>query len=167
MMMIRRMIPADWEPMRQIYAHYIEHTTITFDVQVPDAEAYARKMQAICEEGIAWTFEDDGRVVGFCYAHRWKEKGAYAGTRETTVYVHPAEKGRGIGSRLMKQLITDAEAQGVHALIACITCPNTASEQLHEKLGFVPVSRFREVGQKFGTWLDVADYQLLLPMKAE
>ena len=67
----------------------------------------------------------------------------------------------------MKQLITDAEAQGVHALIACITCPNTASEHLHENLGFVPVSRFREVGQKFGTWLDVADYQLLLPANAK
>lgn len=167
MMVIRRMIPADWEPMHQIYAYYIEHTTITFDVQIPDMEAYARKMRDICEEGIAWTCEDDGRVVGFCYAHRWKEKEAYAGTRETTVYVHPDEKGRGIGLRLMKQLITDAEAQGVHALIACITCPNTASEHLHENLGFVPVSRFREVGQKFGTWLDVADYQLLLPANAK
>lgn len=166
-MEIRRMLPEDMEPVRQIYSYYIEHTTVTFDLQVPSPEDYTLKQDQIRQEGMAWVCEEQGRITGFCYAHRWKEKEAYARTWETTVYVHPEEKGHGIGTALMRRLIADAEAHGAHALIACITCPNPDSERLHHHLGFVPVSRFREVGRKFDTWLDVADYQLLLPVKAE
>lgn len=165
--MIRRMQGSDLEQVRRIYAYYVEHTTVTFDLLPPSSEAYEAKMMAILGEGMAWGMEQEGEITGFCYAHKWKEKEAYARTLETTVYIHPDRRGNGVGRELMLQLIADAEAHGVHALIACITCPNTASEHLHERLGFEQVSRFREVGRKFDIWLDVADYQLLLPRNTQ
>ena len=106
--------------------------------------------------------EENGRVAGYCYAHAWKEKQAYSRTAETTVYLHPDSTGRGMGRQLMTALVDSCRQKGLHVLIACITVPNEASVRLHESLGFRQVSRFNEVGQKFGRWLDVYDFQLTL-----
>ena len=101
-------------------------------------------------------------VVGYCYAHAWKEKAAYKYTLETTVYLSPGYKGKGIGRQLMERLIEECRVGGYHALIACITEGNEASCSLHEKLGFRKVSHFEKVGLKFGRWLDVVDYELII-----
>ena len=101
-------------------------------------------------------------MVGYCYAHTWKEKAAYKYTLETTVYLSPRYKGKGIGRQLMERLIEECRVGGYHALIACITEGNEASYSLHEKLGFRKVSHFEKVGLKFGRWLDVVDYELII-----
>ena len=75
------------------------------------------------------------RSWGYCYAHAWKEKAAYKYTLETTVYLSPRYKGKGIGRQLMERLIEECRAGGYHALIACITEGNEASCSLHEKAG--------------------------------
>jgi len=101
-------------------------------------------------------------VAGYCYAHGWKTKAAYRYTLETTVYLSPDYFGRGIGKRLMRELIEACRRNGYRALIACITAGNEASIALHTGLGFKQVSHFEQVGRKFGRWLDVVDYELLL-----
>ena len=101
-------------------------------------------------------------MVGYCYAHLWKERVAYSQTLETTIYLHPDYCHRGIGKRLMQQLIEQCRAQGFHALIACITGGNEGSIALHQSLGFEQRSCFKEVGHKFGAWLDVVDLELIL-----
>ena len=101
-------------------------------------------------------------MLGYCYAHGWKKKQAYRQTAETTVYVKKGHTGKGIGQALMQQLIDASQKAGLHVLIACITYPNESSVRLHEKLGFKQVSRFNEVGRKFGQWLDIYDFQLVL-----
>ncbi|MDE6403235.1 MAG: GNAT family N-acetyltransferase, partial [Muribaculaceae bacterium] len=68
----------------------------------------------------------------------------------------------GIGRELMKELIAECRRRGFHSLIACITAENTVSCAFHERLGFVRVSHFKEVGYKSGRKLDVVDYQLIL-----
>lgn len=109
--------------------------------------------------------EADGRVVGYCYAHPWKERPAYGHTLETTIYLSPGYTGRGLGRQLMLRLIDDCRAlPHCRALIACITAENRASCVLHCRLGFEQVSCFRSVGHKFGRWLDVVDYELLFPL---
>ena len=108
-------------------------------------------------------YVDQDEVVGYCYAHTWKERSAYRYTLETTVYLSPGHTGKGIGMLLMKKLIGACRENGYRALIACITEGNEASNILHEKLGFKQVSHFKKVGLKFDRWLDVADYELLLP----
>ena len=109
-----------------------------------------------------FVYETDGIVVGYCYAHAWKERAAYRYTAETTVYLSPAYKGRGIGTLLMQKLIEECRNKNYRALIACITDDNTASKSLHIRLGFKQVSHFKKVGLKFDRWLDVVDYELLL-----
>lgn len=80
----------------------------------------------------------------------------------TTVYLTPEACHKGIGPLLMTHLIDECRRQGYHALIACITADNLSSLRFHHRLGFRQVSRFSEVGLKFGRWLDVIDLELIL-----
>ena len=89
-------------------------------------------------------------------------KDAYSRTLETTVYVSPEYTGRGIGKQLMNELIRICRERNFLTLIACITEGNESSFRLHEKLGFERVSHFKKVGMKFGKYLDVIDYELIL-----
>ena len=109
-----------------------------------------------------FVYEENNEILGYCYVHHWKEKAAYKYTLETTVYLSPNAKGKGIGTLLMTKLIDICKEQGYHNLIACITSGNEASFKLHTKLGFKKVSHFHEVGLKFNQWLDVIDYELIL-----
>ena len=101
-------------------------------------------------------------MVGYCYAHAWKERVAYSHTLETTIYLHPQYCHQGIGTLLMQRLIALCRAQGVHVLIVCITGGNEGSIALHRALGFEQQSCFKEVGRKLGAWLDVVDLALIL-----
>lgn len=149
-MLIRSVELRDVDAITDIYNGYVTGGSATFETEpVGTAEMRsriagisARFPYLVCEEG--------GRVAGYCYAHGWKTKAAYRYTLETTVYLSPDYLGRGIGKRLMRELI------------ACITAGNEASIALHTGLGFKQVSHFEQVGRKFGRWLDVVDYELLL-----
>ena len=81
---------------------------------------------------------------------------------ETTIYITQQAQSKGIGRQLMAQLIQAARELGVHVLIACITDTNTPSCAFHQSLGFSQASHFHEVGNKFGQWLGVIDYELIL-----
>ena len=111
-------------------------------------------------KGLVW--EEDGEIAGYCYAHPWKERAAYHNTLETTVYLSPKHFRKGIGSKLMQQLITHCRADDKKVLIACITANNEASIKMHEALGFKQASYFSKVGEKLGQTLDVIDMQLTL-----
>ena len=159
---IRQALPHDGAQLAQIYNHYITETAITFETEEVDAEEMTGRIRSISEEGPYLVYELNNQIVGYAYCHKWKARAAYSLSYETTVYVRPGFERQGIGSSLMERLIEDCRAQGIHALIACITHPNEPSERLHEKLGFTRVSLFREVGRKGGSWLDVQDMELLL-----
>ena len=145
-----------------IYNHYIATTTITFETEQLSVPTMTERIRAIATDNPCYVYESDGNVLGYCYAHPWKGKAAYNNTCETTVYLAPGNEHKGIGTQLMNKLIEDCRQRGVHVLIACITGGNEASNVMHEKLGFKRVSDFKEVGRKFGKWLDVVDYELIL-----
>ena len=143
--MIRPMTLHDIAEIVAIYAHYVNNTVITFDTEVPSEAEMRQRLAPVIENFPAWVCVEDGKVIGYCYAHEWKTKKAYNTTVETTIYLHPDYPGRGYGRSLMNQLI-----------------PNAPSVKLHEKLHFKQVSSFHEVGRKFDRWLDVADYELII-----
>lgn len=160
--MIRTVTLNDAQAIADIYNEYILHTCITFETEAISTSEMTNRIRTISSAYPYFVYETNGEILGYCYAHGWKEKQAYQQTAETTVYVKSGYTHQGIGLSLMQQLIDASRKSGLHTLVACITYPNEASVRLHEKLGFRQVSRFYEVGRKFGQWLDIYDFQLIL-----
>ena len=105
---------------------------------------------------------NDRVVVGYAYASKWKGRCAYRFAVESTVYLDTAQQGRGIGKALYIALLNELRARSLHTVIGGIALPNPASIALHERLGFEPVARFKQVGFKQERWIDVGYWQLLL-----
>jgi len=103
------------------------------------------------------------RILGFALVSPFRDRPAYATTVENSVYVCRAARGRGVGEDLLRQLIALAAESGFHALIARIVGENASSIRLHEKCGFTLVGTEIEVGRKQGVWLDVVEYQYVMP----
>jgi phosphinothricin acetyltransferase len=106
------------------------------------------------------------RLAGFASYGTFRAWPAYKYTVEHSVYVHRDHRGKGIGIALMRQLIDAARSQDYHVMVGGIDAMNAASVRLHEKLGFVLAGTIRHAGYKFGRWLDLAFYQLLLETPA-
>lgn len=160
--MIRNVVLADAEAITAIYNKYITDTTVSFETKPLTVTEMAERIRDISSHYPYYVYEEDGKILGYCYAHRWKERAAYSHTYETTIYLASENRGCRIGSRLMHRLIDSCREQGCHALIACITEENEDSLQFHTHLGFKQVSCFEQVGIKFGKLLDVVDMELLL-----
>ena len=107
--------------------------------------------------------DEAGSLVAFASWGTFRAFPAYKYTVEHSVYVHRDHRGRGLGKLLMEELVRRAQAAGVHVMIGCIDATNAGSIALHERLGFAHTGTFRQVGFKFGRWLDAAFYQLTLP----
>lgn len=111
--------------------------------------------------------DDDGTLLGFASYGTFRDWPAYKYTVEHSVYVHSERRGRGVGRALLQRLIERAREQDYHALIGGIDADNVASVALHRSLGFEHCGTLREVGFKFGRWLDLAFYQLRLATPAQ
>jgi len=159
--MIRPVTTDDAAQICGIYNHYVLETAITFEEEAVSVEEMQRRIAETSR--LPWlVWEEDGQVLGYCYAKPWRPRSAYRYSVETTVYVRANAFGRGIGSGLYRQLIAALRAQGLHAVIGGIVLPNEPSVALHVKLGFRKTAYFREVGWKFGQWCDVEYWQLIL-----
>jgi L-amino acid N-acyltransferase YncA len=160
---LRSAMPDDAEAITAIYNHFIETTVITFEEDVVDAVELRRRITDIQSAGLPWlVVEENGAVVGYAYAAPWRSRSAYRFSVETTVYLRPGSAGRGFGKTIYTELLKQLKACGMHLAIGGITLPNAASVALHESCGYQKVAHFREVGFKFGKWLDVGYWQIRL-----
>lgn len=167
--MIRPATASDAAALARIYDHYVRNTVATFEEEpVPVAEM-ASRIDRIGRLGLPYlvvTAEDAdgaaGAPVGYAYANRWRDRSAYRHTVETSIYLDPESVGQGFGTRLYATLLESLRERGLHVAIGGITLPNPGSVALHEKLGFRIAAQFHEVGFKFGEWLDVGYWQLVL-----
>lgn len=155
-------VETDAAAITAIYNPYIQDTVISFETEPLTVWQMAERISSIYPLYPYLVYEEDGQVMGYCYAHPWKERRAYRFTLETTIYLHPQAKSKGVGRMLMEALISECREAGFHSLLACITAENTDSVNFHLGLGFEQVSRFMQVGFKRGRWLDVVDLQLML-----
>lgn len=154
----------DAEAIRQIYNAEVTTTTITFDIMprsLADQVAYLSDRSGAHAVIVAADAED-GTVLGYAALSPWRSKPAYATSVEDSIYVHRDHQGRGIGRLLLDELTQVATARGFHAVFARIVGGHAASIRLHEALGFEVVGTEREVGRKFGRWLDVVVMERLL-----
>jgi phosphinothricin acetyltransferase len=147
----------------EIYNHYIQHSTATFEEHALTDAQMAARMAAVDRAGLPWLLvEKDDGVCAYAYATPWRERTAYRHSVEVTAYVHPDQARGGMGSSLYTALTEPLIGAEIHSLIAVVTLPNPASVAFHERTGFVQVAHLREVGYKFGRWLDVGYFQRLL-----
>ena len=155
--------PADAEAIRAIYNAEVVGSTVTFDM-VPRTR----------EDQLAWlvthsgahaavvAVDSDQTVIGFGSISPYRSRPAYSTTVEDSVYVHPDHRGHSVGSLLLSELVRLSAAHGFHAIMARIVGGHEVSIALHRSCGFELVGIEREVGRKFGHWLDVALMQRLL-----
>jgi len=162
-MRVRPAEPGDASAIAAIYNHYIAETVITFEeLPVPAAEI-ARRIEDVRAAALPWLVaEQAGRILGYAYATKWRDRSAYRFSAEVTVYLDPSDVGRGIGSKLYAELFPRLRARGVHAALGGIALPNEASIALHEKFGMRKVAHLEEVGFKFDRWIDVGYWQCTL-----
>lgn len=159
---IRDVNIGDAAAIAAIYNHYVINTTTTFETEPVSCQEMARRIEEVSERFPYYVLERGGKVCGFCYAHPWKERAAYAATLEITIYIADEAVGNGYGKMMVGKLIDECRKRGFGALIACVTSENSASCRFHQKMGFKQVSLFERVGMKFGRKLDVADFILHL-----
>ncbi|MEO1269477.1 MAG: arsinothricin resistance N-acetyltransferase ArsN1 family B [Myxococcota bacterium] len=147
-----------------IYNHYVEHTVVTFEEEPLQPAALRQRIRLCREGGFPWLVaeEEEGVVVGYAYASAWKARSAYRKSVEVTIYLDKNSGRRGLGTQLYRALFEELGERGYHTAIGGIVLPNPASVALHEKLGMTKVAHFKEVGFKFGQWLDVGYWQRLL-----
>jgi phosphinothricin acetyltransferase len=158
---IRAARRSDVEAIDAIYGHYVRTTPYTFELTPPSPEARLRWFAEHAPTGrprILVAVRDD-EVVAFASSSRYRPRGAYDPSVETSVYVAPAWRGRGVGLRLYVALFDALAGEDVHRAYAGITMPNPASVGLHERLGFTRAGYFTEQGRKFGRYWDVAWYE--------
>jgi phosphinothricin acetyltransferase len=160
--MLRPCVPADAAGICEIYNHFVRETIVTFEEQLVPEREMAERIRRISRSWPWFVWEEDGAIAGYAYATEWKERSAYRFSVESTVYVAPGLAGRGIGTRLYEALLAELQRRKVHCVIGGISLPNDASVALHERLGFVKIGHFKEVGWKFDRWVDVGYWELVL-----
>ncbi|HTW63189.1 MAG TPA: GNAT family N-acetyltransferase [Bryobacteraceae bacterium] len=153
---IRPAATPDAPQIAAIYAHYVRHGTATFEIDPPDAGEIESRRCEIVRQGLPYLVVASGdRILGYAYAAPYRPRPAYRFTVEDSIYIDPAEAGRGLGKLLMPPLIRACEEAGRRQLIAVIgDSANLASVRLHERFGFRHTGVFYGVGFKFGRWLD-------------
>ncbi len=161
--MIRNATNKDALRIAEIYNYYIEQTIITFE-EIPVSSAIiSQRIDKIIAKGYPFiVYEQEGEIIGYAYLNNWRERSAYDITLETSVYIDKEFVGKGFGSHLYQLLIEKARAIDIHSLIGVISLPNDASRKLHKKFGFDLIGNFRESGIKFGEYVDVEFWQLML-----
>jgi L-amino acid N-acyltransferase YncA len=161
--MIRPAVESDADAIARIYNHYVLNTTVTFEEDPVSPAGMAARIAEVEGASLPWlVLEQDGQVLGYAYASKWKGRCAYRYSVETTVYLAPDQGGRGYGTRLYEELFARLRERGLHAAIGGIALPNPASVALHERMGMSKVAHFKEVGFKFGRWIDVGYWEKLL-----
>ncbi len=145
-----------------IYNLYVLNSTATFHtapLTLPEMEEILffdnprfKSFAVLCE----------GAICGYAIAAQFKKREAYDSTAEATVYLKPEYTGKGIGSLAVKFIEEYALTQGFHVLTALICGENTQSIRMFEKNGYEQCAHYKEIGKKFGQWLDVVAYQKII-----
>lgn len=162
--MIRPAAPGDAAGIRAIWNPLIRDTAVTFNAaEKTEAEVAALVAARNAAPGQGFVLaEEAGEVAGFVTWGPFRNGVGYARTAEHTILLAPAARGRGLGRALMAAAEAAARADGIHSLFAGISAENPAGVAFHAAAGFTEVARLREVGWKFGRWMDLILMQKFL-----
>jgi L-amino acid N-acyltransferase YncA len=159
LMKIRAASAEDAAAVAAIYAPYVIGTAVSFEERAPSVNEMAERI----ENSHVWLVaEDDSGVQGYAYAARFHPRPAYRWSAEVSIYLSEHARGRGVGKRLLRELLDGLVARGLVNAFAGTTLPNAASVGLFESFGFEKITHQKKVGFKLGRWHDVGWWQLQL-----
>ena len=161
-MNIRTVKLSDAAQIAEIYNFYIETSHATFELETIDSIEMENRIRETFQKNYPFfVCEENAEIVGYAYGRMFRPRRAYLHSIEVSVYIRNSAEGKGVGTQLYQKLLDEILQKDFHAIIAGISLPNDASIRLHEKFGFEKVAHFREVGFKFGRWIDVGYWELL------
>ena len=153
--MIRIATEADVPEILEIYAPYILTTTCSFEYTVPTEAEFLERFRNITRQFPWLVWEEEGKILGYAYGSLPFERAAYQWCCESSIYLRPEARGRGIGRRLNLALEAIFTIQGYKTNYAIITSENSVSLDFHRKLGYIHAAEFENCGYKFGRWMGV------------
>lgn len=155
-LIVRASTGADVAQCAEIYRHHVLHGTASFEVDPPGLAEMGKRRDAVLELGLPYLVaEKQGRVMGYAYAGNWRPRPAYKFSVEDSIYIAHDAVGQGVGKALLPVLIDRCTALGKRQMVAVIgDSAQTASIRLHAACGFEMVGTLKDIGFKFGRWLD-------------
>lgn len=153
--LIRLATAADAAAVHALYAPLVRDTHISFETAPPTMDEMRARVDGVIAQGYPWlVYEDDGDILGYAYAGRFRSRAAYEWSTETSINVAEGARGRGVGRALYESLLAVLALQGYHTACAVIALPNAPSVALHRAVGFREVGTLERVGHKGGSWRD-------------
>ena len=161
---IRDALDTDLAGILRIYNDAVENSTAIWNDRIVDLDNRRAWLAERHDQGypVLVAIDEGGQVAGYASFGPWRPHDGFRHTVENSVYVSPDHRGSGIGRSLMKALIERARMLDKHVMVAFIESENRASVHMHQQLGFIHVGQMRQVGCKFGRWLDLTMMQLTL-----
>jgi L-amino acid N-acyltransferase YncA len=154
---IRDLVASDWHDVRRIYLEGIASGQATFETEPPSWDDW--NSNHLTSPRIIATVPGDDRVVGWAALAPVSRRAVYAGVAEVSVYVADEARGKGVGSKLLQQLINESERNGIWSLQASIFPENEASVRLHRSCGFREVGRRHRIAKLNGVWRDTVLFE--------
>lgn len=162
-MLVRSAIETDLPQILEIYNDIILHTTAVYQYEPHTLQMRQEWFQTKQQQDFpVFVAEENNKILGFSTIGTFRQWQAYKYSVENSVYVASSQRGKGIGKLLLQPLIDAAIKMEMHTIIAGIDATNEVSLRLHKNFGFEEVAHFKEVGYKFGKWLDLTFLQLIL-----
>ena len=162
MTLLRLAVEKDAPGILDIYAPYIESTSFTFETETPGIEAFAERISSYLQNWPWLVCEVDGKIAGYAYATRYRERTAYQWCTESSVYIHDDFQRSGIARALYTALFEILKRQGFRNIYAVINLPNDKSVAFHESCGFEYFATYEKVGYKLGKWKNVGWWRLIV-----
>jgi phosphinothricin acetyltransferase len=160
MSLIRIATPKDAAGILDIYAPYIKKTSFTFETEVPSVEEFAERIRTYLNTWPWLVCEIDGKIAGYSYATKYRDRTAYQWCVESSIYIHDDFHRAGIGKALYTALFEILKRQGFNNVYAVINLPNEKSVAFHERCGFEYFATYEKVGYKLGKWKNVGWWKL-------
>jgi len=162
MVLVRPATEADLPAIAGIYDPEVLTSISTFATEPPGVDIWEERLASERTGDHLLVAEEDGTVVGYTFSGDYRPRTAYGCTRETSVYLAPAARGRGVGRALYDEVLRLLRADGMRLAVAVVALPNPGSQGLHQACGFERVGVLHDVGRKFDTWIDTEIWELRL-----
>ena len=157
-MRIRLAKEQDAAALLEIYKQYID-TTVTFEYELPSKDEFQRRIREYSKDYPYFICTENGRCVGYVYAHRAQERAAFQWNAELSIYLDKNYQAKGVGKVLYEMMFEILAKQGVKTLYGLVTTPNPKSVKLHEKTGFQLAGTYHNTGFKANKWCDLLLYE--------